>query len=55
MTDSATVAGDGSLPPTIVLPAAKGAGRGGEATYEVAGSGCTVRLPYAWGNRLEAI
>jgi hypothetical protein len=55
MQDSATVAADGTLPPTMLLPATKGAGRGGEATLEVAGSKCAVRLPYVWGNKLRAI
>lgn len=52
---SATVDADGALAPIIVLPAAKGSGRGGDASYEVAGSRCTVKLQYAWGNRLKAI
>jgi hypothetical protein len=51
---SATVGADGTLAPIIVLPAA-GAGRGGDASYEVAGARCTVKLSYAWGNRLKAI
>lgn len=55
MQDSATVAADGTLPPTILFPATKGSGRGGDASLEVAGSKCAVRLPYAWGNRLRPI
>lgn len=52
---SATVGADGTLGPIVVLPAAAGAGRGGDASYEVAGSRCTVKLPYSWGNRLKPV
>ena len=49
-----TVSPDGTML-VMMLPAAKGAARGGEATYEVAGSRCTVKLNYKWGKALKPI
>lgn len=51
---TASARADGTLGPMIVLPA-EGRGRGGDASYEVAGSRCTVKLSYSWGNRLKAL
>jgi len=51
MHETKTAGADGTLPKQVILPAVIGR-TGGEATYEVSDSDCTVKVLYKWGDAM---
>jgi hypothetical protein len=52
MHETKTAGPDGTLPKQVILPAVIGR-TGGEASYEVSDSDCTVKVLYKWGDEMR--
>ncbi len=53
MHDAKDAGSDGTLPKQVILPAVVGR-TGGDASYEVSDSDCTVKVLYKWGDEMRA-
>ena len=54
MHETRSAGADGTLPKTVILPAVVGR-TGGDASYEVSDSECSVKVLYKWGDRMRDI